>query len=242
MSRALGVTSPLSNYHSLALGAQEMTLLEMVSAYGAMAADGNRVEAHGVARIRRASSNETDVELPSGTARTRHRRAPDALHEPDDGRVVSAGTGTSARINGLPSRRQNRHRQRLSRRLVHRLSRRAWSAACGSATTISPPRRASPAARCPREIWARFMPTALRNTPFASAGNAARRRLRPRRTRSGTPELTVVGAPSARFSARPGGRRRTPRTVRSISAQKARIRRVQRPADKPVMQPGNPKP
>src|SRR6185503_12462939 len=59
VAHRLGVRSELHNYHSLALGAQEVTLLEMTAAYAAMAADGYRVEPHGVTRIRRANNGES---------------------------------------------------------------------------------------------------------------------------------------------------------------------------------------
>src|SRR5262249_26258454 len=58
VAQRLGVRSPLHNYNSLALGAQEVTLLEMTQAYGAMASEGYRVEAHGVSRILRAEGRE----------------------------------------------------------------------------------------------------------------------------------------------------------------------------------------
>ena len=121
VARRLGVRSPLHNYHSLALGAQEITLLEMTQAYGAMAAEGYNVEAHGVARIRRANSNETmwswRQENRARVIEERPMRYMNMMMR----RVVQAGTGTRARMTSAPDRRQDRHRQRLSRRLVHRL-------------------------------------------------------------------------------------------------------------------------
>lgn len=97
-ARRLGVRSPLYNYHSLALGAQEITLLEMTQAYGAMAAEGYNVEAHGVARIRRANNNET---MWSWRPQRRERvieERPLRYMNHMMARVVQAGTGTRARM------------------------------------------------------------------------------------------------------------------------------------------------
>src|SRR6185503_7070206 len=58
VARRLGVQSPLHNYPSLGLGAQEVTLLEMVRAYATMANSGYNVEPHGITRIRRAGTDE----------------------------------------------------------------------------------------------------------------------------------------------------------------------------------------
>jgi len=98
VARRLGVRSPLHNYHSLALGAQEITLLEMTQAYGAMAAEGFNVEAHGVARIRRANNNET---MWSWRPQRRERvieERPLRYMNYMMSQVVRYGTGTRARM------------------------------------------------------------------------------------------------------------------------------------------------
>jgi penicillin-binding protein 1A len=100
VARRLGVQSPLHNYHSLALGAQEVTLLEMTQAYGAMATQGYRIYAHGISRIRRRNNNEV---MWSWRAPDRDRVIEDRpLHFMNYmmNRVVEAGTGTAARIPG----------------------------------------------------------------------------------------------------------------------------------------------
>ncbi|MGH6619788.1 MAG: transglycosylase domain-containing protein, partial [Alphaproteobacteria bacterium] len=51
-ARSLGVQSPLKAHPSLALGASEVTLMEMAAAYGAMAADVKRVVPFGIRDIR----------------------------------------------------------------------------------------------------------------------------------------------------------------------------------------------
>jgi penicillin-binding protein 1A len=100
VARRLGVQSPLHNYPSLGLGAQEVTLFEMVRAYAPMTNNGYNVEPHGITRIRRAGSDEVmwswrpqrRVQLIAD----RPRRLMDYMMN----RVVEAGTGTHARMPG----------------------------------------------------------------------------------------------------------------------------------------------
>lgn len=97
MAHRLGVRSPLHNYRSLALGAQELTLMELVASYGAVANGGYRVAPHGVAQIRRASDNsvvwsfknEREQVLDPHTIRLMNKLTR---------RVVEAGTGTRAEL------------------------------------------------------------------------------------------------------------------------------------------------
>jgi penicillin-binding protein 1A len=99
-ARRLGVRTRLHNYRSLALGAQELPLMEITQAYAAMATGGFRVEPHGVARVRRASGNTIMTWRPSEDAERviddRTLRSMNYLMS----RVVEAGTGTRARIAG----------------------------------------------------------------------------------------------------------------------------------------------
>lgn len=52
VARSLGVRSPLKMHPSVALGAYEVTLMEMTAAYAAMAADVKQVRPHGIQSIR----------------------------------------------------------------------------------------------------------------------------------------------------------------------------------------------
>jgi penicillin-binding protein 1A len=98
-ARRLGVTTSLRNYRSLALGAQEMTLLELTQAYGALAAEGRRINPFGVARIRRANG-EVVWEAPQAPGEVviepRAQRYMNLMMT----RVVEGGTATRARIQG----------------------------------------------------------------------------------------------------------------------------------------------
>ncbi|UZQ53456.1 PBP1A family penicillin-binding protein [Trichothermofontia sichuanensis B231] len=51
VAKAMGIESPLAATYSLALGASEVNLLELTSAYGTLANQGKRIPAHGIRRI-----------------------------------------------------------------------------------------------------------------------------------------------------------------------------------------------
>ncbi|MBE9061981.1 PBP1A family penicillin-binding protein, partial [cf. Phormidesmis sp. LEGE 11477] len=51
LARRMGIKSDLLPAYSLALGASEVNLLELTSAYGSFAAEGKHIEAHGITRI-----------------------------------------------------------------------------------------------------------------------------------------------------------------------------------------------
>lgn len=99
-ARSLGVRSEIHNYRSLALGAQEMTLAELTQSYAAVSNGGARVNPHGIRAIRRASSGNVIYRWqdPARTvvADERAVRGMNLLMS----RVVEAGTGTRARMQG----------------------------------------------------------------------------------------------------------------------------------------------
>jgi len=97
MAQRLGVRSPLHNYRSLALGAQELTLMEMVASYGAVANGGYRVIPHGVAQIRRASDNSVVWSFKDERAQVLDPRTIRLMNKLTR-RVVEAGTGTRANL------------------------------------------------------------------------------------------------------------------------------------------------
>lgn len=163
-ARRLGVRSPLHNYRSLALGAQEITLLEMTGAYGAMAADGFRVEPHGVVRIRRANSDEVMWSWrPSHHTRVineRERRLMDHMMH----RVVEDGTGTAARIPGRQiggkTGTGNEYRDAWFIGFVPGMVAGVWVGNDNFTTT-----QRVTGGSLPTQIWHRYMEVALRNVP-----------------------------------------------------------------------------
>lgn len=97
-ARRLGVRSKLEDYRSLALGAQEVTPIELTAAYGATASGGYKVEPFGILKVKRA-----DGEVLYARKIKRERvideesvRRMNLLMK----RVVDSGTGTRARIKG----------------------------------------------------------------------------------------------------------------------------------------------
>ena len=97
LAHAMGIKSELYPYYSLALGAPEVNLLELTSAYGTIATQGNYIEPHGIVRILDDRSDEVIYE-----AQFEQQRALDA----DSAAVmtwmlesvVQNGTGRRARL------------------------------------------------------------------------------------------------------------------------------------------------
>jgi len=97
----MGITAPLDAVPSITLGVEEVSTLDMASAYATLANDGVRCEPYAVAR----------VELP-GTQKPlyNHRPQCEQAIEPDIAhlvtamlqRVVTGGTGTAAGLPGRP--------------------------------------------------------------------------------------------------------------------------------------------
>ena len=100
-ARRLGITSPIQTDPSMALGAVEVSPLEMAQAYDAFANGGRRAQGYGIERIRTAA----------GRVLYDHGAEPAALDqvigEPALGymiemmrQVMTSGTGTRARVTG----------------------------------------------------------------------------------------------------------------------------------------------
>jgi len=164
VAHRLGVRSTLNNYHSLSLGAQELTLLEMTQAYGAMASEGYRIEPHGVMRIRRGNVDET---MWSFRRRNRERVIEDRPLRYMNymmRRVVDAGTGTRARMTtrqiGGKTGTGNDYRDAWFVGFTPGMVAGVWVGNDNFAETARVTGGSLPA-----DIWARFMPVALRNTP-----------------------------------------------------------------------------
>lgn len=194
VARRLGVRSPLANYHSLALGAQEITLMEMTQAYGAMAAEGYNVEAHGITRIRRASSNETVWAFRQANRQRVIEERPLRYMNYMLRRVVDAGTGTGARISGRQvggkTGTGNDYRDAWFIGYVPGLVAGVWT---GNDNFTETGRVTG--GSLPTEIWARFMPTALRNTPVRALELPREEDYDTGVSDPEAPELTAVGAP-----------------------------------------------
>ena len=95
LARDLGVTSPLTKGDpSLALGTNTMSLLELTSAYAAVAADAYPVEAHGVARPEQGFF-ERLWDGPSSFSSSTHAQMEQMLRG-----AINKGTGRAAMLRG----------------------------------------------------------------------------------------------------------------------------------------------
>ncbi|NET53073.1 MAG: penicillin-binding protein, partial [Merismopedia sp. SIO2A8] len=96
IAKKMGIESKLYSTYSLALGASEVNLLELTSAYGTLAAQGVHTKPHGIERILDHQGNVIYQE------QIQHRRALDeetaAITTWMLRGVVSSGTGRAARI------------------------------------------------------------------------------------------------------------------------------------------------
>jgi len=194
VAQRLGVRSPLHNYHSLALGAQEITLLEMTQAYGAMAADGYRIEPHGVIRIRRANNSETmwswrEARRERVIQELQLRYMNQMMY-----RVVQGGTGTAARLEGRQvggkTGTGNDYRDAWFIGFTPGLVTGVWVGNDNFSETAR-----ITGGSLPAQIWARFMPVALRNVPARELEMP-----RPEDYDTGIPDpsaptITAIGAP-----------------------------------------------
>ena len=99
LAQRLGIQSQLKPYPSIALGAQEVTVLDMAAAYGAIARYGFRVEPTFIARI----------EDAAGASRYVHRPNPISAVDPEYAaavinlmqHIVNRGTGRAVRALGF---------------------------------------------------------------------------------------------------------------------------------------------
>ena len=117
MVRRFGIKVPMAPYLPSALGATEVPLDQMVSAYSAFPNKGIRVEPHLVRRVL-----DRDGAVLEEWEKTTYKvmNAYVALTMVSMMRgVVTGGTATGARFARRASRRQNRHGQRPHRRLVY---------------------------------------------------------------------------------------------------------------------------
>ncbi|TAF50360.1 MAG: penicillin-binding protein 1A, partial [Oscillatoriales cyanobacterium] len=102
LARDMGIESKLEEVYALALGAYEVTLLEMTSAYGTLANSGKHQIAHGIRKIR----NQAGEVLYDYSLEGKPRQAVDA----DSAaimtwmlrHVVTNGTGTPAQLPDRP--------------------------------------------------------------------------------------------------------------------------------------------
>jgi penicillin-binding protein 1A len=160
----LGVGKRLANYRSLALGAQGMTLMEMVTGYGAMSSGGYPIQPHGIERVRRANGQVLWARRPKPPVRAIDERTMRMMNFLGTG-VVQYGTGTRAQITGRQvagkTGTSNDYRDAWFIGYVPGMVAGVW---LGNDDNTS--MRKVTGGLLASEIWHDFMVTALRNTPI----------------------------------------------------------------------------
>jgi hypothetical protein len=121
VARRCGIESELQAVPALALGAEEVTPLELSAAYAALANGGSRVVPHGIVGLLDRDGTPIEVAEPQierAVDKVSARRITDMLEG-----VLEHGTASSADSLGFPWRRggEDRDDQRPTRRLVRRL-------------------------------------------------------------------------------------------------------------------------
>ncbi|RMG05258.1 MAG: penicillin-binding protein 1A, partial [Cyanobacteria bacterium J055] len=101
MAKAMGIKSELKPVYSMALGAFEVTLLELTNAYATLAANGEYLESHGIRRIL-----DRDGKVLYDAKNLKPKRAVDkdsvAIITWMLEKVVTSGTGTPANLGDRP--------------------------------------------------------------------------------------------------------------------------------------------
>jgi len=96
----MGITTEINAVPAIALGSQEVTPLEMASAYGTLANNGTHVDAHGILQVTDAAGEVLYSASPTATAAVDPAVAYLATNILEG--VIDSGTGTSANI-GRPA-------------------------------------------------------------------------------------------------------------------------------------------
>jgi penicillin-binding protein 1A len=98
-ARSMGITTRLANVYSLALGSGEVTLLDMVKAYGVLANQGTRLEPYAVERIEDRSGRVLTTHMASSYEAIPPATAYVVTSMLES--VINSGTGYSARAWGF---------------------------------------------------------------------------------------------------------------------------------------------
>ena len=154
----------------------------------------SHIEAHGISRIRRASSNETVWAFRQRDRRRVIEERPMRYMNYMMRRVVDAGTGTTARMQGRQiggkTGTGNDYRDAWFIGFTPGMVGGVWVGNDNFTETARVTGGSLPA-----EIWARFMPTALRNTPARDLNLPREEDYDTGVADPESPELTAVGAP-----------------------------------------------
>ena len=164
-ARRLGISSPLTEVSSLALGTSGVTPLELTGAYASFANGGNGVTPFGVMRVRTRNGKvlyRAQAQRASATVVRAHGRngddAPDEPRSPPPAPARRRGWRTGPR----PARPAP---PRISTTPGSSASPPTWSAACGSAMTTTAPMRKATGGTLPARMFHAFMTEAEQGMP-----------------------------------------------------------------------------
>ena len=166
-AKRMGITTPIKAVPAIALGAQEVTPLEMASAYGTLANNGTHIAPHGIVEVSRKSG---EVLYTASTAGTEAISPAVAYLTTDVLKgVITSGTGTAAKI-GRPAAGKTgttqEYRDAWFCGYTPDLAAAVWMGHVeGQVEMTSVHGKKVTGGSFPAEIWAAFMKAALANTP-----------------------------------------------------------------------------
>lgn len=175
IAMSAGITQELLPYHSLALGAQEVSVLDMASAYTTFAASGNHVEPIFVTRIENSAGTVIYSPKPVVTQalpRSVADRVTQALTE-----VVRRGTGQQARIGRVTAGKTGTSQNNSDAWFVGytpELVTAVWVGFPDGQIPLKAPRTpyTITGGTWPAQIWSRFASAALAGVPYGELATA----------------------------------------------------------------------
>ncbi len=176
LARKVGITTELKPYHSLALGAQEVSVLEMASSFGTFATGGVLVEPMFLTRIEDSTGDQLLDSVPIVTQALETSVAnavTAALTE-----VVQRGTGQQARIGRAVAGKTGTSQQHHDAWFVGytpELSAAVWVGFPDAQISLEFPQTpyTITGGTWPAQIWARFASEALEGVPYGQLSQAS---------------------------------------------------------------------
>ena len=98
MARSMGITSPILNSPSLALGTSEVNLLELTAAYDVLANSGNGILVHGIRSIENTSGKTLFMRKGKGPGKVLDSELVSTMIKMMEN-TIETGTGKNAKIN-----------------------------------------------------------------------------------------------------------------------------------------------
>ena len=98
MARSMGITSPILNSPSLALGTSEVNLLELTAAYDVLANSGNGILVHGIRSIENTSGKTLFIRKGKGPGKILDSELVNTMIKMMEN-TIETGTGKNAKIN-----------------------------------------------------------------------------------------------------------------------------------------------